>query len=83
MASHPHSASTPATRYRRSRRSEFAIWWREIDRVLLVVVLALMAVGTVAVAAASPPRLGGFPRRANGWTTCTFSGCTCAGSSLA
>jgi len=54
MASHPHSASTPATRYRRSRRSEFAIWWREIDRVLLVVVLALMAVGTVAVAAASP-----------------------------
>ncbi len=41
-------------RYRRSRRSELAVWWREIDRVLLFLVLALMAVGTVAVAAASP-----------------------------
>ncbi len=41
-------------RYRRSRRSELTIWWREIDRVLLGLVLMLMAVGTVAVAAASP-----------------------------
>lgn len=41
-------------RYRRSRRSELAIWWREIDRVLLFLVLALMAIGTAAVAAASP-----------------------------
>jgi cell division protein FtsW len=38
----------------RSRRSELAIWWREIDRVLLVIVLTLMAIGTAAVAAASP-----------------------------
>lgn len=38
----------------RSRRSEFAIWWREIDRVLLMLVLALMAIGAAAVAAASP-----------------------------
>jgi cell division protein FtsW len=30
------------------------IWWREIDRVLLVLVLVLMALGSVAVAAASP-----------------------------
>ena len=41
-------------RYRRSRRSEFAVWWREIDRVLLTLVLALMAIGTLAVAAGSP-----------------------------
>jgi len=41
-------------RYRRTRRSELVIWWREIDRVLLALVLALVAVGTVAVAASSP-----------------------------
>lgn len=39
---------------RRSRRSDLAIWWREIDRVLLALVLALMAIGAAAVAAASP-----------------------------
>ena len=39
---------------RRSRRSELAIWWREIDRVLLGLLLTLMAIGTIAVAAASP-----------------------------
>jgi cell division protein FtsW len=39
---------------RRNRRSELAIWWREVDRWLLVIVLALMAIGTEAVAAASP-----------------------------
>lgn len=39
---------------RRTRRSELAIWWREIDRVLLVLVLVLMAIGAVAVAASSP-----------------------------
>ena len=38
----------------RNRRSELAIWWREIDRVALVLVLALMAMGAAAVAAASP-----------------------------
>ena len=30
------------------------MWWREIDRVLLVLVLVLMAIGTLAVAASSP-----------------------------
>ncbi len=30
------------------------VWWREIDKVLLALILALMAVGIVAVAAASP-----------------------------
>ncbi|HTN15934.1 MAG TPA: putative peptidoglycan glycosyltransferase FtsW [Sphingomonadaceae bacterium] len=39
---------------RLDKRSQLRIWWREIDRVLLVMVLLLMAVGTVAVAAASP-----------------------------
>ena len=58
MASHPPyvpgGTRAAGQRYRASRRSELAIWWREIDRVLLSIVLALMAIGTVAVAAASP-----------------------------
>jgi len=48
-------ARGPASqRVRRNRRSEIAIWWREIDRTLLFLVLSLMAIGTAAVAAASP-----------------------------
>jgi cell division protein FtsW len=43
-----------ANRYRRSRRSELVIWWREIDRVLLGLVMTLVVIGMVAVAAASP-----------------------------
>jgi len=35
-------------------RRELKIWWREIDRVLLGLVLLLMTIGAVAVAAASP-----------------------------
>jgi cell division protein FtsW len=54
VATHPGLRNAPSPRYRRSRRSELAIWWREIDRVLLLLVLSLMAMGTVAVAAASP-----------------------------
>ncbi|WP_374409197.1 FtsW/RodA/SpoVE family cell cycle protein [Pelagerythrobacter sp.] len=41
-------------RYRSSKRAELRIWWREIDRVLLFLALALMAIGAAAVAAASP-----------------------------
>ena len=41
-------------RHRSSRLVELKIWWREIDRVLLFLILTLMAIGTVAVAAASP-----------------------------
>jgi cell division protein FtsW len=41
-------------RQRRFSRGGLAIWWREIDRVLLVLVLVLMALGSLAVAAASP-----------------------------
>lgn len=62
MASHPPYApragqptgQAVAPRFKRSRRAELAVWWREIDRVLLVLALALMAIGTAAVAAASP-----------------------------
>ena len=62
MASHPPlvprggkvSPEAAIARPRRNRRSDFAIWWREIDRVLLGLVLVLMAIGTVALAAASP-----------------------------
>ncbi len=38
----------------KSRMAELRIWWREVDRVLLGLVLMLMAGGSVAVAAASP-----------------------------
>ncbi len=41
-------------RYPQSRRAELRIWWREVDRVLLALVLLLMALGTAAVFAASP-----------------------------
>ena len=44
----------PSGRFRRSRRGELLIWWREIDRWLLAMVLALVAIGVIAVAAASP-----------------------------
>ncbi|VVS97478.1 FtsW/RodA/SpoVE family cell cycle protein [Erythrobacter sp. EC-HK427] len=33
---------------------ELRVWWREVDRVLLALVIALMLIGTLAVAAASP-----------------------------
>lgn len=61
MATHPpyipragQAPAGTAGRLRRNRRSDFAIWWREIDRWLLTLVLALMAIGTAAVAASSP-----------------------------
>lgn len=44
----------PAPRVRRSRRGELLIWWREIDKVLLALIMALVAIGVIAVAAASP-----------------------------
>jgi len=43
-----------SARHQKNRRSELAIWWREIDRVLLGLVLVLMAIGAAAVAAGSP-----------------------------
>lgn len=52
----PRSPDRSATRHthRTSRRNALRIWWREIDRVLLALVLILMVIGTAAVAAASP-----------------------------
>lgn len=38
----------------RDRRQKIAIWWQEIDRPTLFLVLILMGIGAVAVAAASP-----------------------------
>jgi len=55
LASPPSLAAGNAmVRYNRNRRSSLAIWWQEIDRVTLALVLILMAIGTVSVAAASP-----------------------------
>lgn len=51
----PRSGDRPADpgRYRRKRVDEMRVWWREIDRVLLGLVLLLMLIGTAAVATAS------------------------------
>jgi len=49
----PRAGLSP-NRQRRTRGRELAAWWREIDRVLLFLVLSLMAIGAAAVAAASP-----------------------------
>jgi cell division protein FtsW len=46
--------SRSASRPRRTRHSDWVVWWREIDRVLLFFVLILMGIGAVAVAASSP-----------------------------
>lgn len=55
MATHPSFQANrlPVPR-KPNRRRELAIWWREIDRVLLGLVLTLMVIGAAAVAAASP-----------------------------
>ncbi|WP_404480308.1 FtsW/RodA/SpoVE family cell cycle protein [Novosphingobium sp. BL-52-GroH] len=50
----PNPGGAASQRYNRNRRSQLAIWWQEIDRPTLVLVLVLMAIGAVAVAAGSP-----------------------------
>lgn len=50
----PADRWTSERRFRRNWRSELKMWWREIDRVALVLVLFLMALGIVASASASP-----------------------------
>ncbi|MGV3556015.1 MAG: FtsW/RodA/SpoVE family cell cycle protein [Croceibacterium sp.] len=48
-------ARAPAVpQFPQSRKAQLRIWWREVDRVLLTLVLILMATGSIAVAAASP-----------------------------
>jgi cell division protein FtsW len=73
MATHASAPSLAGgnalVRYNRNRRSSLAIWWQEIDRVTLALVLILMAIGTVSVAAASPAS-----------ARSTSSQCMCAGS---
>lgn len=44
----------PPANIQRRWRDRLRVWWREIDKVLLLLILALMAVGMIAVAAASP-----------------------------
>ncbi|EJL29457.1 FtsW/RodA/SpoVE family cell cycle protein [Novosphingobium sp. AP12] len=50
----PNTGAASSQRYSRNRRGQLAIWWQEIDRPTLVLVLILMAIGAVAVAAGSP-----------------------------
>ncbi|WP_347303279.1 FtsW/RodA/SpoVE family cell cycle protein [Croceibacterium sp. TMG7-5b_MA50] len=50
----PGVRQAPAATFPRTRRQRLRIWWQEIDRVLLVLVLLLMAIGALSVAAASP-----------------------------
>lgn len=54
------SGNSPARRFKfagrlgRSDRTHLSIWFWEIDKVLLALILTLMAIGLIAVAAASP-----------------------------
>jgi len=50
----PGEAVRRAPQFPNTRKRQLLIWWREIDRVLLVLILLLMAIGSVAVAASSP-----------------------------
>ena len=50
----PGERAPVAPRFKQSRKAQLRVWWREIDHVLLALVLALMALGAIAVAAASP-----------------------------
>lgn len=50
----PVPGTAAPSRYSRNRRGQLAVWWQEIDRGTLILVLILMAIGAVAVAAGSP-----------------------------
>ncbi|HSG57579.1 MAG TPA: FtsW/RodA/SpoVE family cell cycle protein [Paracoccaceae bacterium] len=54
----PGRRSPQAPAFPQDRRRQLFVWWREIDRVLLGLVLALMLMGTIAVYAASPASAG-------------------------
>jgi cell division protein FtsW len=61
----PGERSAQPARFPRSRRRQLQIWWRELDRTLLFLVLILMTLGAISVAAASPAsarRLSGETR---------------------
>lgn len=48
------ASALPPALMRRGWREEVRIWWRELDRWLLGLIVLLMGLGTLAVAAASP-----------------------------
>ncbi|KHL25416.1 cell division protein FtsW [Croceibacterium mercuriale] len=50
----PGVRQAAGVQFPRTRRQRLRIWWQEIDRPLLAMVLLLMALGALAVAAASP-----------------------------
>lgn len=53
----PHqggSAGEQPKPFSQDRRRQLQVWWREVDRVLLALVLFLMLLGSIAVMAASP-----------------------------
>ena len=50
----PGERSPAPPQFPRSRKRQFQVWWREVDRTLLLLILSLMAIGAVSVAAASP-----------------------------
>ena len=50
----PGERSTAAQPFPHGRKRQLQIWWRELDRPLLYLVLALMTLGAASVAAASP-----------------------------
>lgn len=51
---HAPGARIDTSAFKGHWRDELRIWWREIDKVMLTLVLSLMAIGIAAVAAASP-----------------------------
>jgi cell division protein FtsW len=54
MPSPRRSGALPPALVRRGWREEVRIWWREVDRWFLGLIVLLMGFGTLAVAAASP-----------------------------
>lgn len=47
-----------AAAFPQDRKRQLLVWWREIDRLLLALVIGLMALGALAVMAASPASAG-------------------------
>jgi cell division protein FtsW len=56
----PRAGQRPAApaQFPQDRKRQLLVWWREIDRLLLGLVLGLMALGSLAVLAASPASAG-------------------------
>lgn len=54
----PGNRTPPPATFPQDRRRQLLVWWREIDRCLLGLILALMVMGAIAVFAASPATAG-------------------------